>query len=222
MRLCSKSTLVHHIDAYFDYVHHLPGYDFLHRPSILLDFHNDTLEPVMCMAICAAVAMYVSTSEQARRLSVEWSKGIDAYIFSHLHNLKLLNLQLMVLSMFQHFAYRQFGRVWHMHGMAARLAISLQLNMDRSSGEAPLAMRESARRLIWGLFIHDKIHSGGVEEFVALPDHWMHIPLPMSESNFQREIDLPTCTLSDSLASTNLGISSYMVVLHELRYRILR
>lgn len=226
-RLLARDVVARHIEAYFEYVYHLPGYDFFHRPSMLEDFHNDKLAPVLCTALCAAVAMYISPSREGRQLSARWAKDCEAYIFSNLNNLSILNLQLMVLSTFQQFAYRQFGRVWLMHGMATRLALSLQLNRENYSNSNKLSVssRECANRLVWCLFIHDRIHSGGIEDFVALPERLMHIPLPTNENDFQHELESRVGTLSDSLqslATDGLGITGYMAILQNLRYHILR
>lgn len=228
-QLLARDVVGRHIDAYFHYIHHLPGYDFFHRPSLMEEFLHNKLDPVLCKAICAAVSMYIASSSEARQLSMQWAKDVDAYIFSNLHKLTRLQLQLMVLSMFQNIAYRQFGRVWQMHGMAGRLAISLQLNAENASqtDSQSVACQEGTRRLIWGLYLHDKVHAGGIEEFVALPSRWMTIALPMTESNFEHEIETRMVKLSDvrsggGSAASCPGSNAYLVILHELRHRVLQ
>lgn len=226
-RFLARNVITSHIEAYFEYVYHLPGYDIFHRPSLLEDLHNDRIPPPLSAAICAAASIYVAHSKEDRQLSIEWARELDHYIFSNLNNLNILNFQLMTLSMFQNFVYRQFGTAWLMHGIAARLALSHQLNKPKPSNPDSLSIvsRECARRLIWGIFIHDKMRSGGVEEFVGLPDRWMAISLPNNENNFQREVQNRMGTISNSLqdlARQGLGIGGYMVILHNLRYDILR
>lgn len=222
-RLLSRDVLTQHIRAYFVHVYHLPGYDFLHRPSVLESLHNDTLPPILSTALCAAVSMYISPRD-VRQISIQWARDVDGYIFSHLNQLKLLNLQIMVLSMFQHFVYRQFGRVWLMLGMASRLALGLELNRDADPTSSNVPDRECRKRLAWSLFIHDKMHSGGIDEFVTMPEPWMHLSLPISETDFHHERDCQTGTLSDdfeTLPHQKLGLNGYMVVLQNLRHHIL-
>jgi len=229
-RFLKRDVVTRHVEAYFVYLYHLPGYDFFHRPSMLEDLHNSRISPILCTALCAAVAMYVSPSKEGRQLSVEWAKDVDSYLFSNMNDLSILNLQIMLLSMFQHFAYRQFGRVWLMMGMATRFGLTIQLNNITSltgleTGGSGVASRECVKRLLWSLFVQDKIHSGGVDEFVGFPEQWMHIPLPLSEHHFQHEQDHQAGTLSDSLevlSRNGLGINGYMVILHNLRHHILR
>jgi hypothetical protein len=226
-RLLSKDILSQHLEAYFLYVYHLPGYDFLHRPSMLEDLHHNRIPPVLATAICAAVAMYVSSSAASKQLSVQWAKEIDTYIFSSLNNLNLRNLQVMILSMFQHFSYRQFGRVWLMHGMATRLALGVLLGKARSGidGASSVVSRECAKRLAWSLFVQDKLHAGGVDEFQALPEQWMRISLPLNDDDFLRERDRRVGTLADNyatLSANGLGLNGFLVILMNLRHRLLR
>lgn len=227
-RFLGRDVLAQHIDAYYVYVYHVPGYDIFHRPAMLEDMHNDRIPPILCTALCAAVSMYISRSEESRRLSLQWAQEADAYIFSNMNNLEVLNLQLMILSVFQHFAYRQFGRVWLMQGMAARLVLGMQLNKEGAvltGSGLGVASRECNRRLAWSLFLQDKQHSGGVEEFLTLPEQWMSISLPLCESDFLQERDRRVGTLSDdfgTLSSNGLGINGFLNIVMNLRYHILR
>ncbi|KAJ0295983.1 hypothetical protein COL516b_012041 [Colletotrichum fioriniae] len=118
--------------------------------------------------------MFVSRSRESRVLSVQWAKEVDAYIFGNLNVFKVLNIQLLILSMFQNFAYRQFGKMWLLISMAARLAVSFQLNDERPASEndptATLIKRECERRLVWHVWSMDKMLSAGLDEFTSLPD----------------------------------------------------
>lgn len=244
-RFLRRDVLAQHVEAYFAHVYPQPGYDFLHRPSVLEALHHDRMPPVLATAVCAAASTYVSRSRAGKQLAVEWAQRVDAHLLVHLNDLTLLNLQVLMLSMFQHFAYRQFGRVWLMLGMAARLALSLRLNQDAepdteeeriadgdgsngtssASEDNDVAARECRRRLAWSVFVHDKLHAGGIDEFVTLPEAWMRTPLPASEADFHDKREGRVGTLSNGLpavARHGLDLSGYMVLLTNLRYNILR
>jgi hypothetical protein len=133
----------------------------------------------------------------------------------------------MMLSLYQHFAYRQFGRSWLILGMATRLALGLQLNRGTYSGSGrdSVTSRECRKRLAWGVFIHDKLHSGGIEEFVAMPKRWMHISAPLNEDDFHREHNRQMFSLSggvDVLPCDGMGINGYILILMSLRHDILQ
>ncbi|KAI0026203.1 hypothetical protein F4780DRAFT_718956 [Xylariomycetidae sp. FL0641] len=222
-----KDMIFRHLEAYFEYLYPLQGLDFLHKPSILEDFQHDRIPPIFSTAICAAVAMYIAPSKEARALSIEWAKDVDHYIFTNMNRVEILSLKLMVLSMFQHFAYRQFGRVWLMLGMATRLALALQLNDDQALSQetSSFTQQECHRRIMWSLFIQDKLLSGGVDEFVSLPSEWMRLSLPASEYAFQHECHGKTGTLADGmhqLSRGGLGSTGFLLILHTIRYRILK
>ncbi|KAI1499936.1 hypothetical protein F5X99DRAFT_263539 [Biscogniauxia marginata] len=221
-----KDVIVQHIEAYFVYIYPLQGFDFFHRPSLLQDFQHDRIPPILCSAICAVVSMYIARTKEGRALSIEWAKDVDHYIVTNMNRLRLINLKLLVLSMFQHYAYRQFGRVWLMLGAVVRLALALQLNLDQALSQeaSSFTQEECHRRLMWGLFIQDKLLSGGVQQFVSLPPDWMHLSLPVNEYSFQHECRVRTGTLADRmdhLSNCQLDSSSFVLILHNLRYRIL-
>ncbi|KAI1490206.1 hypothetical protein F5X96DRAFT_679247 [Biscogniauxia mediterranea] len=224
--LLRKDVMFQHIEAYFVYIYPLQGLDFFHKASLLDDFHHDRIPPILCSAICATVAMYISRTKEGRALSIEWAKDVDHYIVSNMNRLRLINLKVLILSMFQHYAYRQFGRVWLMLGAIVRLALALQLNLDQALSQeaSSFTQEECHRRLMWGLFIQDKLLSGGVQQFVSLPPDWMHLSLPVNEYSFQHECRVRTGTLADGinhLATCGLDSSGFVLILHNLRYRIL-
>lgn len=228
--LLSRDVVRRHIDAYFEHIYPLQGYDFLHYPTVLEKLHSGQMSPILCTAICATVAMFLSPSDKsARTVAIEWSAEVDHYLLANMNRLEILNLQLMVLSMFQHFAYRQFGRVWQMHGSATRLALAFQLNDDSPVyfGRSPASPveQECRRRLMWSLFVWDKLLSAGIDEFVGIPDQWMRLSLPCNEHYFQLEMGQRTGTLSDGirvLSERDLGSKGLFLILQTLRHRILR
>ncbi|TQN65458.1 putative transcriptional regulatory protein [Colletotrichum shisoi] len=229
--LLSTDVVRQHLEAYFDHVYPI-GHDFFHRPSMMEEFYAGRLPPILCTSVCATAAMFVSRSRESRVLSVQWAKEVEAYIFANLNVFKVLNIQLVILSMFQNFAYRQFGKMWLMIGMAARLAVSFQLNDERrhphhppDNDTATLIKRECERRLVWHVWIMDKMLSAGLDEFTALPNRWMRVSLPNSEHAFCHGLLKPTSKLDDgveALASHEAGPNSYLIMLLPLWCEVLK
>jgi hypothetical protein len=226
-RFLSRDVLAQHTEAYFTHIYHLPGYNFFHRPSMLEDLQNDRVAPILSIAICATVSSYLDRSKSGKQLAIQWATEVDGYISTNMNNLNLLNLQVIMLSLYQHFAYRQFGRSWLLLGMATRLALGIQLNKGVQGGasDSSFAARECNKRLAWSIYIHDKLQSGGIEEFVTMPQRWINLSLPLNDDDFHRERDCATSTLADNLkvsVRSDLNPSSYMVILMTLRHEILR
>ncbi|TDZ27371.1 putative transcriptional regulatory protein [Colletotrichum spinosum] len=200
--LLSTDVIRQHLEAFFDHVYPL-GLDFFHRPSMMEEFYAGKLPPILCTSICATAAMFVSRSREARVLSVSWAKDVDAYIFGNLNVYKVLNIQLMSLSMFQNFAYRQFGKVWLLVSTAARLCVAFQLNDDRplapDADTASMIRRECERRLVWHVWWMDKGLSAGFDEFTCLPNRWMRTPLPNPEHTFRYGLLKKTSKLGDGV-----------------------
>ncbi|KAF9880842.1 hypothetical protein CkaCkLH20_01884 [Colletotrichum karsti] len=226
--LLSTDVIRQHLEVFFDHVYPL-GYDFFHRPSMMEDFYAGKLPPILCTSICAAAAIFVSRSRESRIMSIQWAKEVDGYIFANLNVFKVLNIQLMALSKFQNFAYRQFGKVWLLISTAARLCVSFQLNDDRplppDADTATVIRRECDRRLVWHVWWMDKGFSAGFDEFTCLPSRWMRIGLPNPEHTFRHGLLKPTSKLSDgveALASHDAGARAYLMILYSLRCDILR
>ncbi|KAF4914518.1 putative transcriptional regulatory protein [Colletotrichum viniferum] len=149
--LLSTDVIRQHLEVFFDHVYPL-GYDFFHRPSMMEEFYAGKLPPILCTSVCAAAAIFVSRSRESRVLSIQWAKEVDGYIFANLNVFKVLNIQLMALSKFQNFAYRQFGKVWLLISTAARLCVSFQLNDERplppGADTSTVIRRESTKAIV--------------------------------------------------------------------------
>ncbi|KAI8186753.1 putative transcriptional regulatory protein [Colletotrichum sp. SAR 10_66] len=149
--LLSTDVIRQHLEVFFDHVYPL-GYDFFHRPSMMEEFYAGKLPPILCTSVCAAAAIFVSRSRESRVLSIQWAKEVDGYIFANLNVFKVLNIQLMALSKFQNFAYRQFGKVWLLISTAARLCVSFQLNDERplppDADTSTVIRRESTKAIV--------------------------------------------------------------------------
>ncbi|KAI8299839.1 putative transcriptional regulatory protein [Colletotrichum sp. SAR11_240] len=146
-----EDVIRQHLEVFFDHVYPL-GYDFFHRPSMMEEFYAGKLPPILCTSVCAAAAIFVSRSRESRVLSIQWAKEVDGYIFANLNVFKVLNIQLMALSKFQNFAYRQFGKVWLLISTAARLCVSFQLNDERplppDADTSTVIRRESTKAIV--------------------------------------------------------------------------
>ncbi|KAF4810864.1 putative transcriptional regulatory protein [Colletotrichum tropicale] len=226
--LLSTDVIRQHLEVFFDHVYPL-GYDFFHRPSMMEEFYAGKLPPILCTSVCAAAAIFVSRSRESRVLSIQWAKEVDGYIFANLNVFKVLNIQLMALSKFQNFAYRQFGKVWLLISTAARLCVSFQLNDERplppDADTSTVIRRECERRLVWHVWWMDKGLSAGFDEFTCLPNRWMRTPLPNAEHTFRHGLLKKTSKLSDgveALAAHDAGARAYVMILFSLRCEVLR
>ncbi|KAF6796490.1 zinc finger transcription factor 1 [Colletotrichum sojae] len=226
--LLSTDVIRQHLEVFFDHIYPL-GYDFFHRPSMMEEFYAGKLPPILCTSICAAAAIFVSRSRESRVLSIQWAREVDGYIFANLNVFKVLNIQLMVLSKFQNFAYRQFGKVWLLISTAARLCVSFQLNDERPLPEdadtATVIRRECERRLVWHVWWVDKALSAGFDEFTCIPDKWMRSPLPNPEHTFRHGLLKKSSKLGDgveALGEHDAGARAYIMILFGLRCKILR
>ncbi|KAF5507503.1 putative transcriptional regulatory protein [Colletotrichum aenigma] len=141
--LLSTDVIRQHLEVFFDHVYPL-GYDFFHRPSMMEEFYAGKLPPIICTSVCAAAAIFVSRSRESRVLSIQWAKEVDGYIFANLNVFKILNIQLMALSKFQNFAYRQFGKAAAGARAYVMILFSLRCEVLRSTKAIVLQSRSDS------------------------------------------------------------------------------
>lgn len=119
------------------------------------------------------------------------------------------------------------GKVWMYMGLSARLITALQLNWD-NAGESPLK-QESNRRLVWAVYVLDRLLAGGFDEHLLLRDVDMHIKLPVSDevllqpsnSSPTGQTSMPAGQSGSQQGTKKLSLDGYHLRLHRIRHQIL-
>ena len=132
-------------------------------------------------------------------------------------------------------------------GMATRMAYALQLHRELDHDplgqkkdkkiEFSFTDREIRRRTMWACFLMDRFNSSGTERPMFADEETIKVQLPIKESSFQMEIQIPgptenlegrvpnpitdhTGSLSD--AQENMGVPAYMIRVVALWGRVIK
>ncbi|KAJ5692019.1 hypothetical protein N7462_001442 [Penicillium macrosclerotiorum] len=221
--MADKIFLETHINVFFDYFNAIPQYNFIHKATFLRSFYHDTLDPLFLRCVCGVASRFLRP-RSAPEYVVEWLKEVEAQIWSRMGEMKLQNLQILVLLICWYLMERKISNMWIASGVAARMAYGIRLNYE-TSDKIPFLSRELRRRLMWSIFMLDKLYAGGFTELVLCSPSTMHIKLPCEERNFELDMTVETPILEparpDSQLESNIGIMGYITRLMNIRHAVL-
>ncbi|RSL84788.1 hypothetical protein CDV31_016659 [Fusarium ambrosium] len=210
-------------EQYFDNVHPLRCFAFVHKPSFMrrLDegFGSDSNSALLHM-ICAHGARFYALNHSCHvhplpanvvhMAGMEWMNAAERLIFANYGKISVSNLMATVLLYDFHFRLGNYGQALMLSGFATRMAHSLQLNLEYSdnstsddAGSADLltSYKESRRRLMWACYVLDAWTGSGVDQLTLLHERDIKIQLPCDERSFLLQIPRVTEKLGGSQSS---------------------
>jgi hypothetical protein len=119
-----------------------------------------------------------------------WVQDVDNYIMENLGEFSALNLQIIILSANYYHANSNLGKAWMMHSLSARLAYCLQINTD--SNHESFRESECQRRMMWSIWILDRIFAGPVDEFSLCSRFMDDLRVPCDEHFYLAELPVET------------------------------
>ncbi|THW82139.1 hypothetical protein D6D18_08506 [Aureobasidium pullulans] len=209
-----KQTIQTYIDTFFSYLYPTSFLGFLHRGLFLRAWHTHTLNPTLLKAVCACTAQYTSDSSRAS----EWIQEVEIDVLQNMGDLSTIRLQVMLLLLY-YYGSRRSSKAWMLSALAVRLAFAKRFNYEQES--MPETTRESQRRLMWSLFIVDRLYSGGLTEFTLCPREPLHIRLPCNERLFTLGIPSQSPKLHACDGQEHMGVLSCYIRLLDIRHDIL-
>lgn len=216
--------------------------------STYIEIDEKRLHPIIAAAVCATTA-YITHPGQIRiPFADRCADQVDFYLFRNMDSFLRQdvheNLVILVCAIFHFWHGSQMSKVWMYMGLAARLITALQLNWE-GAGESPVK-QECNRRLVWVVYILDRLLAGGFDEHLLLRDVDMHVKLPVSNEVLRRSSDevlrrssskvfrpfgdnasptgqasVPAGQSGPHQSSQILSLDGYHVRLHRIRHQIL-
>lgn len=193
-----------------------------------IEIDEKRLHPIIAAAVCATTSHVVHPYQSRIPFAERCADQVDFYLFRNMDSLLRQgahdNLIILVCAVIYLWHGGQMGKVWMYMGLAARMITALQLNWD-NAGESPLK-QESNRRLVWVVYILDRLLAGGFDEHLVLRDVDMHIKLPVSNEvllqpsniSLAGQTSMPT---GPHKGPQKLSLDGYHLRLHRIRHQIL-
>ncbi|KAJ5206517.1 hypothetical protein N7472_002965, partial [Penicillium cf. griseofulvum] len=239
------------VEEYFNNIHPLRGFAFMHKPSflrrldgeILKNYHNNALLHVIC-ALGAHETIAPLESKFILLAGTQWAKIAQRLILETIDRVTIESLMKAAV-LLHDYAVRlgNFANAFMLCGLTTRMTQALQINLeyntdilcqDTDSG-LPVTERESRRRLMWSCYIMDALVGSGVDQLMLMDERDIKIQLPCNERNFTQQVPCLTETLfpgswlkilpEDIDTKTllpNMGMMAYFIRQISIRKRVLR
>jgi hypothetical protein len=179
-------------DAFFAVVHHIPGFTFLHRASLMQRYHAGLVDRPLLLALVGITSLLSDLGPGLREYGDRCVAEAEERVLAEIDRPSTLRLQALMLVIKHRILSRRFSSGLMLFSVASRFASALRLNH-----EAPklcFLAQESRRRLMWAMYVTDVGISGGIPDFSlwANRPEAIRVQLPCNERNF--EYDLPETT----------------------------
>lgn len=173
------------VDLFFDKLHPLPSFAFLHPPTVKERCQQRKLDPTLAHALCALATRHAVPDGQNRERADVWGRKAEREILQHLGSPTIARLQALILVIGYQMETGLFQRAFMLVATAARFAAALRLNHERQDLD-PIA-QEARRRTIWSLKIVERYFSVGLPEFEVFPTDAIYLQFPGCEADFGAE-----------------------------------
>ncbi|KAI1125298.1 hypothetical protein F5Y10DRAFT_268231 [Nemania abortiva] len=201
--LLDIAAVVEHVEDYFDHLYPLPSFAFLHKPTVIRRCRDGTINEPLKLAICAITALHLQRTLDCHHL---WARQAEQLLLQQIGRPSIFHLQALLLVVRYHIESGEFPTAFMLAALAARTAVALRLNYERS--ELAFVAQEARRRLFWALYLLDDYFCVGLREFELCPEETIYLQLPCREEIFAAGQQCQTGTLrpstSDNVAAMGL------------------
>lgn len=236
------------VSRYFQHVHPLRCFAFIHKPSYMSMLETSPSSPLIYI-ICALGAQFYSLEHNSNYDHVlgaggAWARKALSLVLSDIGSITVDNL--MTIQLFYDYALRManFPQAFMLSALTARMTQALQINLEYSqdvlcedSDSSPsVTVRECRRRVMWSCYITDALCGSGVDQLTLIKDEDVKIQLPCNEMTFlsgeshitpglknQRWSPSPLIPgQSTHVDESKIGIAAYFIRHIEVRKRVLK
>lgn len=218
-----KNTVKKHIDAYFDLIHPIPCYGFLHRATLLQSWSKNELNPCVLLALCGITSRFIHPGSSVHQNTArKWIQDAESHLLQQLARPQISDIEAWLLITLDHYLSQRVSKMLVSMALASRLAYILRLNYEDTRQE--FLVQERRRRLMWSIYVMDSLYSSGKAEFTACTAETLHIRLPCNEKSFSMDIPVTTEPLHPPLHSdtTTMSLLGYCIRVLDIRNRTQR
>ncbi|KAF2733707.1 hypothetical protein EJ04DRAFT_512978 [Polyplosphaeria fusca] len=205
--LPSQSRLHALLEAYFNNVHPIRAFAFIHKPTFLrmLDEQvmTGTSEQALLFVMCALGARFYAleynefasplTKDFVQYAGRHWAKAAERILLSDYSTISVNRLKAFVLLHDFEARVGNYAQSFILTGIITRLSHALQINIERSTNimcrdeintTSEITLREMNRRLMWACYMVDVWAGGGVDQLTLINEDDIKIQLPCNERKF--------------------------------------
>ncbi|KAH7250243.1 fungal-specific transcription factor domain-containing protein [Fusarium redolens] len=177
-------------NKFFNHVHHIPMFSFLHRASLEGRYNTGKVEKALLLALIGITSYLTDMGPGMKEYGERCIDDAEALIFADYTRPSTIKVQALVLIIKHRILSKRSPSAFMLLSIASRYAAALRLNH-----EAPnlcFLAQESRRRLMWALYCIDSGVSGGYRDYSLWSADKIHVGLPCNERNFEFDLPQPT------------------------------
>lgn len=195
---------------------------FLNQSSFRSSWNNGSIDICQLKAVCACGAHFMTENSGPNSLPSTLMSQVENDILTHIGTINLVQLQNTFLLVYYKYVLHQLGNVWMLFSLCVRSAYAQGLNLENPS--LSNFERECRRRLMWSIFLFDKLISGSLPDLTMCTAKSIHLRLPCNERCFSygKESRTPFLTQQDKAGAEDMGTIAYTIKLIDIRQRIQR
>ncbi len=122
-------TALRLVEDYFHHLYPLPSFAFLHQPTVVQRCRDGTMNGPLRLAICALTALQLHRSSLCHDL---WAQHAEQAVLQQLGRPSIFHLQALLLTIHYRIESGDFPAAFMLAALAARTAVALRLNYERS------------------------------------------------------------------------------------------
>ncbi|KAJ4025552.1 hypothetical protein NW752_003025 [Fusarium irregulare] len=175
---------------FFNHVHHIPMFSFLHRASLEGRYNSGKVEKALLLALIGITSYLTDMGPGMKDYGERCIDDAEGLIFADYTRPSTIKVQALVLIIKHRILSKKSPSAFMLLSIASRYAAALRLNH-----EAPnlcFLAQESRRRLMWALYCIDSGVSGGYRDYSLWSADKIHVGLPCNERNFEFDLPQPT------------------------------
>lgn len=177
-------------EKFFRHVHHIPAFSFLHRASLVEQYHLGNVDKTLLLALVGITSYLTDMGPGMRSYGARCIDQAEQLILTDYSRPSTIKVQALVFMIKHRILSNSFPSAFMLIGIASRYAAALRLNYETPN--VCFLAQESRRRLMWAVYTIDSGVSGGHRDFSLWRPERIFIGLPCNERNF--EFDLPQDT----------------------------
>ncbi|KAK7746547.1 hypothetical protein SLS62_009410 [Diatrype stigma] len=124
-----SETALELVEDYFRHLYPLPSFAFLHQPTVVQRCRDGTINEPLKLAICALTALQLHRSALCHDL---WVQQAEQVVLQQLGRPSIFHLQALLLTIHYRVESGEFPTAFMLAALAARTAVALRLNYERS------------------------------------------------------------------------------------------
>ena len=221
--MLSTHVVNQHIDAFFQFIHPIPSFNFVHRASLLHSWSRKAHSTLLIKVICGISNRFISSGCDAQEVTARWIEEAEVEALFRLEQPVMSDIEALMLLTLNLSISRKFAKMLVYSAFVARLTYVKRLNYEDEAID--FVSQERRRRLMWCIFVFDTFYSNGRKELYVCPRDSIAVQLPCDEESFAHEVPVLAQTLRMQTSTgieRPLSLAASLVRILDVRDRIQR